>query len=83
MCPVTRGWPSPTSCAAFGVDERGTRHLFAARRYRVQHFARLLVAYDLARGFYLDERIGAAGLEEDAMQVAAMDDGVRIFLNRF
>jgi hypothetical protein len=49
----------------------------------VQHFARFLVAYDLARGFYLDERIGVAGLEEDAMQVAAMDDGVRIFLNRF
>ena len=84
MWPETRGAPSPTTWRRT-FDHRPSAPISAAPRHRlaVREPRRdagfvLVVARHIGAGAELDQRVVAAGLQQHAMQIAAMDHGIGI-----
>src|SRR5256885_419078 len=63
---------------AVGADQRRSRHPLASGETGADGRAVLVVTRDLARDAQLDQRMRAAGGQKHAVQVAAMDHGVRV-----
>ena len=84
MCPATLGGPSFTICCRIrgpqpiGADQRRAGDALAGRQERRSAVAVLFVADDIAVGPQFNSGFGLARLDEDAVQITAMDHGIRI-----